>query len=81
MSIDQVITGGETIYAFVKVLRPRGSALYDNLSVIPVTVVEEIAVRVKSYIELEIANEGKKQKGDPRGEKGGATPAQEPPRR
>lgn len=28
--IDQVITGGETIHAFVRALGPRGSALYDS---------------------------------------------------
>lgn len=56
--IDQVITGGRTIHAFMIVLEPRVSALYDRLSVISVNTVEEMAGRVKSYIDLEISKEG-----------------------
>lgn len=58
--IDQVITGGKTIRAFVKALGPRGFTLYDSLSVIAVNIVEEMATRVKSYIDLEISKEGRK---------------------
>lgn len=57
--IDQVITGGETIHAFVTVLGPRGSALHDSLSVIPVNTIDEMVAQVKSYIDLEIAKEGR----------------------
>lgn len=32
--------------------------LYDNLSVIPINTMNEIAVRLMSYIDLEIAKEG-----------------------
>lgn len=53
--IEQVITGGKTNRAFVRVLGPKGSALYDNLSVIPVNTMEEMTATVKSYIDLEIA--------------------------
>lgn len=53
-NIEHVITGGEIIHAFVIVLGPRGSPLYDNLSVIPVNTFEEMATRVKLYIDLEI---------------------------
>lgn len=56
----KVITGGETICAFVRVLGPRGFALYDSLNVIPVNTVEEMEAHVKSYIDLEIAKEGRK---------------------
>lgn len=59
-SIYQVITCGEIIHAFVRELRAKGTALYDNLSVIPVNTIEEMTTRVKSYIDLEIANEGRK---------------------
>lgn len=58
--INQFIMGGETKRAFVRALGPRGSALYDNLSVISVNTVEEMAARAKSYIDLEIAKEGRK---------------------
>lgn len=58
--IDQVITGDETIRAFLRALGLRVSALYDNLSVIPVITVEEMAVMVKSSIDLEITKEGRK---------------------
>lgn len=53
--IDQVITSGEKIYAFVRALGPRVSTLYDSLSVIPVNIVEDMTARVKLYIDLEIA--------------------------
>lgn len=58
--IDEIIIGVETIRAFVRALRPRGSALYDSLSVIPANIGEEMATRIKSYIELEIAEECRK---------------------
>lgn len=46
----------ETIRAFVWALGPRGSALYECMSIISVRNVEEMtAARVKSYNELEIA--------------------------
>lgn len=60
LGIDQVITGGETIHVLVGVLGPRVSALYDSPSVIPVNTVEEMVTRVKSYIDLEKAKEGRK---------------------
>lgn len=60
VGIDQVITDNETIRAFVRALGPTCSALYDSLSVIPVNTMEEMAARVNSYIDLEIAKEGRK---------------------
>lgn len=60
IGINQVITGGENIHAFIRALGPRSSALYDNLSIIPVNTFEEMVVRVKSYIDLEIAKESRK---------------------
>lgn len=62
-SDDQVIIGGETIHAFVRALGVRGSAMYDNLSVIPIipiTIIEEMLARVKSYTNLEITKKGNK---------------------
>lgn len=53
-----MITEGETTRAFVRELGPRGLALHDCLSIIPVNTVEEMATRVNSYINLEIAEEG-----------------------
>lgn len=53
----QVSTGDETIHAF---MGPNGSSLCDNMSGIHVNIVEEIAVRVKSYIDFEIAKERRK---------------------
>lgn len=44
----------------MRALGPGGSTLYDSLSVIPVNSVEQMTTRVKSYIYLEIANEGRK---------------------
>lgn len=45
--------------AFVRALGPRGSVVYDRLSVIPIHVVGEMVVHVQSYIDLEIAKEGR----------------------
>lgn len=59
-SIDEVIMGLETIHAIVRALGPKGSTLYDSLTVIPIKTVEEMATRVKLYINLEIAKEGRK---------------------
>lgn len=58
--IGQFITVGKTIHAFVRALLPRVSALYDSLNVIMVKTVEEMAAWVKSYIDMEIAKEGRK---------------------
>lgn len=58
--IDQVITGGENICAFVRVLSLRGSPWYDSLSIILLNIVEQIAARVKSYIDLKITKEIRK---------------------
>lgn len=58
--IDQVITGAEMIRTIVRVLGLRGFALYDSMSVIPANTIEEMAIRVKSYINLEITEEGRK---------------------
>lgn len=58
--LDQVITGGETIRTFIRVLGLRDSALYNSLSVIPINIVEEMETMVKSYIEFENAKEGRK---------------------
>lgn len=60
MSINQIITSGETIRVFVNALEPKGSTLYDSLSVILVNVVVEMVVRVRSYFDMEIAKEGGK---------------------
>lgn len=56
----QVITCSETIRAFVRALGPKGFVLYDSLSVVLVNTVDEMATRVKSYIDLEITMEGRK---------------------
>lgn len=56
----EVITGGETIFTFIRVLGLRDSALYNSLSVIPINIVEEMETMVKSYIEFENAKEGRK---------------------
>lgn len=55
-----MITGGETIRAFVRALGPIGFAMYDNLSVISANIVEEMVARVKSCIDLEISKEGRR---------------------
>lgn len=44
----------------MKALGPKDSALYENLSIIPVNTVEEMAERVKSCTDLEITKEGRK---------------------
>lgn len=44
----------------MKALGPRDSALYDSLSVNSVNTLEEMTMRVKSYIDLEMAKEGRK---------------------
>lgn len=67
-SIDQVITGGEAVCAFVKALGARGSDLYDSIPVILVTTVEEMRTSVKLYIDLEIANEDMKGHKDSKSE-------------
>lgn len=67
-SIDQVITGGEAVCAFVKALGARGSDLYDSLRVKLVTTVEEMRTSVKLYIDLEIANEDMKGHKDSKSE-------------
>lgn len=77
----KVITGGETIRAFVRVLGPRGFALYDSLNVIPVNTVEEMEAHVKSYIDLEIAKEGRKLPKEMKKEfQEGKRPKQRPPK-
>lgn len=53
--------GGETIHAFVRALGPRGSSLYDKLTVISVNTVEEMTTRVKSYNDLENTKESGKE--------------------
>lgn len=58
--IDQVITSDEIICTFVRAIGPRGSFLYDSLSVIPVNTIEDMTEKVKSYIDLEIAKEWRK---------------------
>lgn len=58
--IAQVVTSGETIRAFVRALGPKSSALYDSMSDIPVNTVKVMEARVKAYIDLEIAKEGRK---------------------
>lgn len=58
--IDQVITGGETIHAFVKDLGAKHSIQYDSQSVIPINTLEDMTVKVESYIDLEIVKKGKK---------------------
>lgn len=57
--IDQLITRGGTIRDFVRALGPKGSTLYNSMSVIPVNTVDEMAACAKSYIDLEIAKEGR----------------------
>lgn len=44
----------------MKALGPKDSALYDNLSIIPVNTVEDMTERVKSCTDLEITKEGRK---------------------
>lgn len=79
--VDQVITGGESIRAFVKALGPRGSALYGNLCIIPINTIEGMTTIVKSHIVLEIAKEVRKALRNPRRrstwEKGGVADAKE----
>lgn len=43
--IDQSITSGQTICAFVRVFGPRGSAFHDSLSVISVNTVGQVLHR------------------------------------
>lgn len=43
----------------MRALGPKGSSLYDNVSVIPINIMEEMAPWVKSYIDLAIAIDGK----------------------
>lgn len=53
VSIDQVITSGETIRAFFRPLQAKGTALFDSWNVIHISTVEEMTTRVKSYIDHE----------------------------
>lgn len=60
-SIDQVIIDeGETIRALVRALRPKGTTLYDILSIIPFIMVENMTARAKLYIDQELNKKGKK---------------------
>lgn len=53
--------GGVTSHwLFVRALRPKGTALSDRLNVISVNTIEEMVVRIKSYIDLQIEKEGRK---------------------
>lgn len=58
--MDNVIKGDETICTFVSALGLRGFILYDILNVISVNTIEEMEACVKSYINLDIAKEGRK---------------------
>lgn len=40
-SIDELIIGGETIRAFLKAFGPKGTALYDRLSIIPINNIDK----------------------------------------
>lgn len=64
-NIDQVITGREAIHAFGRALGPKGSKLYNSLSIIPINTVEVMTERVKSYIDPEIAKDSKTSKQHP----------------
>lgn len=43
----------------MRALGPKGSTLYENLSVISVNIVEEMTTRVKLYIDLQTADESR----------------------